>query len=160
MNAKIKPRTPFSPLQRIPVFLGCLLLLVYAADRGIGAWLSHLQARDRAGMRAGGRLQRVLSGQVHPVLLILGNSRATHGVDPSQFPYPAFNLGHDGRHIYFMTGAVGLLEEEGRLPPALLLHVSREDFVEDSAEAYTLMDRRFLRTFWRPGNWVDRAAAT
>jgi hypothetical protein len=142
---------------RVALSLGALAALAFCGDRLLGRVLADLADRDRAGPN-GGRIQRVLQGDVKPFLLVVGSSRAAHGVDPAAFPFPAFNLGHDGRHLYWASGVLGLLEERGALPPAILLHLDREAFQADSAQLYTLQDRRFLRLFRRPGNWVDRDA--
>ncbi len=144
--------------RRVFFFLTLLGGSLLLCDRLLVFGFRRIQRLTRSGDH-GGRIQNVLQGRVRPYLLLVGSSRMEYTVDPEFFPYPTYNLGHAGYEIYWANGVLGLIEEAGRLPPAVLLELDLEAFLPDkNADADTLHDRRFLRTLWRRGNWVDRQA--
>jgi hypothetical protein len=148
-----------SQAAKAAAYLIVVATLAFMADRGLAAVFQQLRHRERGGEH-GGRIESLAQGRVRPHLLLLGSSRAAHGIDPSAFPWATYNLSHDGRSLVFMGGVLDLLEEKGAFPPAILLQVDREALFTGRGEAYALTDRRFLRTLWEPGNAIDRQAAS
>ena len=109
------------------LFAGCLLLL----DRG-GAWvLDRVYTSIRVGQK-GGRVNTYLALPAPPPVLLMGNSRLGCNVNPDSLHPQAYSIAHDGTRQIFQTGLLSLLQQQHKLPQAIVLHVDLTEYMAPS----------------------------
>ena len=124
--------SPANHLRSSLVFLGAFLILLFVADRIIGFSLDHLYRQLKVGTMVSGKLNRVVISDEPYDLFILGSSRADHHVIPdSLLPFNAFNLGIGGAGIAYTECVASILNQYGKKPEVLLLHLDEKDFLVD-----------------------------
>ena len=87
-----------------------------------------------------------------PQLVILGNSRVYHNIDPDSFHVGAINLAHNGTGQYFQTGLLHVLRQARKLPPALVLHIDLDEY----AAPPKTEEIRQLNFYYHHNNYVTK----
>jgi len=109
------------------------LTIAFAADRAVSWVLDRAYQADLNG-QTGGQINRYLQRAKVPDVLVIGSSRAHHGVDPAVIAPNGYNLSHNGMNIAFQAGLVDLLDQHDRTPTRLLLvQVQPEDLIGGDA---------------------------
>ncbi len=93
----------------IKITLG-IIVLSYLTDKAIYYSLNIVNDKILSG-QSGGKLNHFLLVKDSVKVVILGNSRANHHVDPQKLSQSAFNMGADARSIAYCTALTKLLPE-------------------------------------------------
>lgn len=118
------------------------LAIACVIDRGVGMLLDLAYQADLSG-QTGGQINRYLIRNRVPDVLVIGSSRAHHGIDPSVIVPNGYNLSHNGMNVAFQAGLVELLAEHERLPARLLvMQIQPEDLIGGEA---VMRHLQFLR---------------
>ncbi|MBF9222137.1 hypothetical protein [Hymenobacter ruricola] len=116
-------------MRRFVLFMSLLAILVAGADFALTKLFDALYVRVRTG-QTGGEINQYLAMPQTPAMLIMGNSRARYQVDPDSFVVPTYSLCHAGMGQVFQTGLLDVLRLHKKLPPAILLHVDFEEYMD------------------------------
>jgi hypothetical protein len=134
MMARNSSTSNFDAWKRLGVRLVWGLLLVAAADWGMGALLERLYARTEAG-DFGGRINFVRRNPSQ--IVIFGSSRAKHHYFPAviaqQTEKSVLNAGFDAQRILFFYGLEQVVFEQ-YLPEIIVLEVNILDLINWGAE--------------------------
>lgn len=128
-----------------------LFLLVILADRIIGFLIE--KAHTQNPPRNIGALNHVISQEKPYQQLIIGSSRALHGVIPQLLTKKSFNMGWDGTAIDMHLAVLKVLESKKKLPKVILLNLD-EKMVFDTGTEYVGIEE--LSTFYNKNEWVSR----
>ena len=120
-----------SDYKKIGVFISSVILIVVLVDLTLSAILDSLYQQTYTG-QTGGKLNFVLDQESKFDMLVLGNSRANHQVNPDLMSFNAFNLGVDGRKITYQNAVISILKMRSKLPPRVILHLDIDNFTCES----------------------------
>jgi hypothetical protein len=130
-------------------FLSLFMLVLLVVDRA-GSWgLNQVYLSMRGGQN-GGQIVDYLARPQAPELLIMGNSRVYHNIDPDSFHRGAVNLAHNGTGQVFHTGVLRVLQQEQKLPAALVLHIDLDEYVQAAKPD----EIRLLNFFYQRNSYV------
>ena len=96
------------------------LAIAFVSDRGIAWFLDGAYESDLRG-QTGGQINLYLQRTAPPDVLVMGSSRAHHGIDPALIDPDCYNLSHNGMNVAFQAGLVDILAGRKMLPRHLLL---------------------------------------
>ena len=103
------------------------LAIAFLADRSIAWFLDRAYQSDLRG-QTGGQINLFLQRPQPPDVLVMGSSRAHHGIDPALIDPSCYNLSHNGMNVAFQAGLVDILAGRKMLPKHLLvLQLQPED---------------------------------
>ena len=116
-------------MRPILLFISSFLILLLAVDRG-GSWALRQAYLSMRGGQSGGQITAYLARPTVPRVLIVGNSRVSLNINPDSFHVGAANLAHNGTGQVFSTGLLHVLQQQHKLPPALVLHVDLDEYAQ------------------------------
>lgn len=126
-----------------------LLLFVFLIDRIVGFIAEEVYRQTPP--RDIGALYHVINQENTYEQLVLGSSRALHGVIPELLTNRSFNLGWDGTAIDMHLAILKVLESKKKLPKTILLNLD-EKMVFDMGVEYVGIEK--LSSLYSESDWV------
>jgi hypothetical protein len=152
--------------KQIYIMLIAVIIVVFLFDR-IGFFiLDSIQSKNMYGQSGGTINYYVKSAKKEKFdLLILGNSRAHHNLNPDSLVEKGFNLSHNGMSLVFQAGLLHYLEAQKALPKKyVLLHVEPSEFREAKDENSIYLDAQHLKGFYSRDSlireYINRISST
>lgn len=132
---------------RLIVFL---LLSVFLIDRVAGFLLKKVHTQKPP--RSVGALYHVINQEKPYEQLVIGSSRALHGVVPELLTQRSFNLGWEGTAIDMHLAVLKVLESKKKLPKVILLNLD-EKMVFDTGVEYVGIEE--LSVLYDDNDWIS-----
>ena len=126
-----------------------LLLFVFLIDRIVGFIAEKIYTQTPP--RDIGALYHVINQENTYEQLVLGSSRALHGVIPELLTNRSFNLGRDGTAIDMHLATLKILESKKKLPKTILLNLD-EKMVFNMGVEYVGIEK--LSSLYSENDWV------
>jgi hypothetical protein len=101
--------------------------------------------------QTGGEVNRFLSMNKVPSVLLMGNSRARYQVNPDSFALVTYSLCHAGMGQVFQTGLLHILMQEKKVPRIVILHVDLAEYIADD----NLEDVGNLRYYYGKNPYIN-----
>ncbi|ANQ48434.1 hypothetical protein MY04_1056 [Flammeovirga sp. MY04] len=130
-------------------YLLTIFLLLLILDFLSNNLLSHFYKENKIG-QSGGKINNLLTHYDSVNILVVGNSRAAHHIDPSILGKNNFNLSHNGMGLDFQVGIVNLILNSKIKIDTILFHIEEYEIVTNTPTT----DITYLKYYYDQNEYI------
>ncbi len=129
------------------------LLVIFAFDRLVGAYLSRLYERNEC-EHASGDLNAFLKSKEPFDTLIIGSSRVNTMINPRLLGKKIRNITKPAKHFYYSVAVTDLLSQHDRMPKKMLIvNIELEDLFAETEERL-IEDVCYLKYYYGKNDFI------